>query len=230
MLRSKNYFLIVSGGRRWPLFTASAANKTRPTRKNMMGLAESMGFDFCTQPEEADLILFNTCAVRESAQDRVFGWVGSIKHLKQKKPELLIALFGCMTQIPETAEKMRTHYPYVDIIAGAGAMHRFPLLLHRRLGQDRPVCDNEESQAMVEGLPVFKHQNIKVWLPIMQGCDNYCSYCIVPFVRGREVSRDPDKIVREAEKLIADGCKEITLLGQNVNSYGKDWIIPIDFF
>ena len=193
------------------------------------GLAEALGFGFCEQPDEADLILFNTCAVRESAQDRVYGWVGSLKTLKRNNPKLLIALFGCMTQIPATAEKIRTSYPYVDIVAGAGAMHRFPALLKQRLEQGSIVVDTKQTTAMTEGLPVYREQQIKAWLPIMQGCDNFCSYCIVPYVRGREVSREPQRIVHEAQDLIRNGCKEITLLGQNVNSYGKGLAKTIDF-
>ena len=197
--------------------------------EKLRGLAEALGFGFCGQPDEADLILFNTCAVRESAQDRVYGWVGSLKNLKRKNPKLLIALFGCMTQIPTTAEKIRTSYPYVDIVAGAGAMHRFPALLKQRLEQGSIVVDTKQTTAMTEGLPVRREQQMKAWLPIMQGCDNFCSYCIVPYVRGREVSREPKLIVREAQDLIRDGCKEITLLGQNVNSYGKGLPKTVDF-
>lgn len=185
------------------------------------GLLAAMGYGFTADSGEADLILFNTCAVRESAEDRVFGNVGALKNQKRQKPDLMIVLCGCMTQRPEAAERLRKSYPYVDIVFGAGAMERLPSLLRERIEGDQRVFCSEQAKQPAEGLPVRRAGGAKAWLPIMQGCDNFCSYCIVPYVRGREASRPSEEIEREFQEILSQGYREITLLGQNVNSYGK---------
>ena len=186
------------------------------------GMLAEIGFVFCEDRKDADLILFNTCAVREHAEDRIFGNVGALKKLKEDNPDLIIVLCGCMMQQKEVCEKIRRSYPYVSLVFGTFAIREFPELLYRYISGSKRVFDiNERPDILPEGLPVYRDRAFKAWLPIMYGCDNFCSYCIVPYVRGRERSRNADLIVRDAERLVADGAKDITLLGQNVNSYGR---------
>lgn len=191
--------------------------------ERMKGMLHEMGFSFCEQPEQADLVLFNTCAVREHAEARVFGNVGALKPIKEaKNHNMIIVLCGCMMQQEHIAEKIRRSYSYVNLVFGTFAVHRFPELLYRHLRENKRIFDvKEEDGKIAEGFPVWRDRSFKAWLPIMYGCNNFCSYCIVPYVRGRERSRLPDQILAEAKELIANGAKEITLLGQNVNSYGK---------
>lgn len=180
--------------------------------------------------EEADLILYNTCAVREHAEDRVFGNIGAIKRYKTAKPDLIIALCGCMMQQAHVREKIYKSYPFVNLVFGTHAMHLLPELLLKTLqGGKRVVCAPEDEAEIAEGLPVRRDRGVKAWLPIMYGCDNFCTYCVVPYVRGRERSREPEEVLREAREIIAAGYKEITLLGQNVNSYGKNNQNPMNF-
>lgn len=190
--------------------------------ERIKGMLAEMGFGFTDETEEADFILFNTCAVREHACDRVFGNVGALKHIKRRRPEVLIAVCGCMVQQPHIADKLKESYPFVGLVFGTHVIHRFPELLWQALGQRKQLSVTpQEDGVIAEGLPVQRDGDFKAWLPIMYGCNNFCTYCIVPYVRGRERSRDPEIILQEARKLVADGYKEITLLGQNVNSYGK---------
>lgn len=190
--------------------------------ERIKGMLAEMGFGFTDETEEADFILFNTCAVREHACDRVFGNVGALKHIKRRRPEVLIAVCGCMVQQPHVADKLKESYPFVGLVFGTHVIHRFPELLWQALGQRKQLSVTpQEDGVIAEGLPVQRDGDFKAWLPIMYGCNNFCTYCIVPYVRGRERSRDPEIILQEARKLVADGYKEITLLGQNVNSYGK---------
>lgn len=190
--------------------------------EHMKGLLAEMGFGFTDSPETADFILFNTCAVREHAEDRVFGNVGSLKALKRRKPELLIAVCGCMAQQEHVAKRLYESYPFVGLVFGTHVQHRLPelmaeALLHRRRTVEIPDCDG----VLVEGIPAERDGGFKAFVPIMYGCNNFCTYCIVPYVRGRERSRAPEAVVEEVRNLVAQGYKEITLLGQNVNSYGK---------
>jgi tRNA-2-methylthio-N6-dimethylallyladenosine synthase len=196
----------------------------------MKGQLAQMGFGFTDTPDNADFILFNTCAVREHAQDRVFGNVGALKALKRRRPEVLIALCGCMVQQEHVAQKLYRSYPFVGLVFGTHVQHRLPELMARTLlGQRRvveiPQCDG----VIAEGIPVERDGTFKAFLPIMYGCNNFCTYCIVPYVRGRERSRDPECIIAEATELVRQGYKEITLLGQNVNSYGKGEAHGVDF-
>ncbi len=186
------------------------------------GILDSVGYVFTDSEDNADLILFNTCAVREHAEDRVFGNIGRLKKLKENNPELIIVLCGCMMQQQSVCDKIKKSYPYVSIVFGTFAIKTFPELLFRYLVNRKRLFDIEEvDRGLYEGMPLYRDNGFKAWLPIMYGCNNFCTYCIVPYVRGRERSRDPDNVVRTARDLISSGAKEITLLGQNVNSYGK---------
>lgn len=186
------------------------------------GMLAEMGFGFTDSPGDADLILYNTCAVRENAENRVFGNVGALKHLKEKNPGLVVAVCGCMVQQEHIAAQLRRKFPFVDLIFGTHALHRFPELLYTVYEKRARVLEISESAGTIaEGLPVRREGRITASVPIMYGCDNFCSYCVVPAVRGRERSREPDAILRETAELLGAGYKEILLLGQNVNSYGK---------
>ncbi len=198
--------------------------------EHIAGMLAEMGFGFTGDPEQADLILFNTCAVREHAEDRVFGNVGALKTLKRRKPSLLIALCGCMVQQPHVAQKLRESYPFVGLVFGTHVLYRFPELLFEALFTRQRVIETPSFDGVLaEEIPVRRDDRVKAWLPIMYGCNNFCSYCVVPYVRGRERSRDPKEVLHEAEELVRQGYKEITLLGQNVNSYGKGEAHGVDF-
>lgn len=198
--------------------------------EKIKGLLAMLGYGFTDTAEEADLVIFNTCAIRENAESRVFGNVGALKPVKLRRRDMLIGLCGCMMQQEGIAEKIRASYPYVDLVFGTNALHQLPELLYRRLsGEKRQFDLDGRDGEIVEGLPLRRAEGVKANLPVMYGCDNFCSYCIVPYVRGRERSRSPEKILEEARRLAAEGYREITLLGQNVNSYGKGLAEPVDF-
>lgn len=198
--------------------------------ERIKGMLDAIGYGFTDDVDKADLILYNTCAIREHAEDRIYGNVGAIKKLKKSNPNLKIALCGCMMQQQRVADKIKKSYPFVDLVFGTYAIHRLPELLYKTLSTGKRVYECEDSDGVIaENLPVRRDGNIKGWLPIMYGCNNFCSYCIVPYVRGRERSRRPEDIIKEAKELIAIGCKDITLLGQNVNSYGKSLSEEINF-
>lgn len=198
--------------------------------ERIIGQLFEMGYALCEKPQEADLILYNTCAVREHAEDRVFGNVGAIKRYKKENPDLIIALCGCMMQQAHIREKIYQSYPFVNLVFGTHALYRVPELFYQTLtGGKRVVCAPETDGEIAEGLPVYRERGVKAWLPIMYGCDNFCTYCIVPYVRARERSRGPEEVIAEAKEIIAAGYKEITLLGQNVNSYGKHNENPMNF-
>ena len=197
--------------------------------ERIRGMLHEMGYEMTDDVNEADFILFNTCAVREHAEDRAFGNIGALSHLKKRRPEVVIALCGCMAQQEKNVEKIKKSYPQVSLLFGTHALWRFPSLLYRVLSGEKRVFDIGGEDDIAEGLPVLRAQGAKAWLSIMYGCNNFCTYCIVPYVRGRERSRRPEEIEKELRELVAAGYKEITLLGQNVNSYGKDLGLDIDF-
>ena len=199
--------------------------------ERIAGMLREMGYDKAEKAEEADVIVINTCAVREHAESRALGNVGALSHLKKARPEVTICLCGCMVQQAHMPEKIKKSYPQVDLVFGTHALWRFPELLYRRLTGDKRVFDTtgDEGGYIAEGLPVLRDGRTKAWLSIMYGCNNFCTYCIVPYVRGRERSRSPEEIEAELRQLVAEGYKDITLLGQNVNSYGKDLEQDIDF-
>ena len=191
--------------------------------ERIKGVLVDIGYGLCDKPEDADLILFNTCAVREHAEQRVFGNVGALKGLKEKKPGLIIGLCGCMANQKHVVEKLRQSYPYVDLVFGVDGIDTLPQLIAQKLQKHKRVLlDPAQRPVIVENIPIRRESEFRAWLPIMYGCDNFCTYCIVPYVRGRERSRSAEAICHEIEKAVALGYKEFTLLGQNVNSYGKD--------
>ena len=198
--------------------------------QQLMGMLEEMGFTLVRDPAEADLALLNTCAVREHAEDRVFGNLGALSHAKKANPAMILGLCGCMAQEERVSQRVKQSYPYVNLVFGPQSMWRFPELLWQVYqGQKRVFSVAEEHGSIAEGLPIVREDGIKAWVSIMYGCNNFCSYCIVPYVRGRERSREPDCVIEEVRSLVAEGYKDITLLGQNVNSYGKDLGLAIDF-
>ncbi len=195
----------------------------------LRGILSEMGFLFTEKAQDADLIIFNTCAIREHAEMRAFGNVGQASHIKRANPDALLCFCGCMAQEQSACAKIKNSFPYVDILFGTHALYRFPQLLYKRLSTGKRVFDTDGEGVIVEGIEPVRKAPPNAWLSIMFGCNNFCSYCIVPFVRGRERSRDPERIVDEAKKLVSEGYKDITLLGQNVNSYGNDLGAGIDF-
>ena len=198
--------------------------------QHILGMLEAMGFTFTDRAEEADIIVLNTCAIRDHAEKRVFGNLGALTHTKRAHPEQIICLCGCMAQRPEVAEKVRKSYRHVDLVFGPQALWKFPeLLMQVYTRRGRVFSIDDEHGRIAEGMPVVREGSIRAWVSIMYGCNNFCSYCIVPYVRGRERSREPEKILSEVRELVQAGYKEITLLGQNVNSYGKDLDTDWDF-
>ncbi|SHM77313.1 tRNA (N6-isopentenyl adenosine(37)-C2)-methylthiotransferase MiaB [Ruminococcus flavefaciens] len=190
--------------------------------EKIKGLLQKMGYIFTEDEQEADLIILNTCAVRESAEDRVFGIVGSMKKLKELKPGLIIGIAGCMTAQSHIADKIKKSYPQVDIVLGTSAINALPRLLLDALHGARFSADISEYDDFSEAVEQVRDSSFKASVPIMFGCNNFCTYCIVPYVRGRERSRRAEDIIEEVRGLVQNGYKEIMLLGQNVNSYGKD--------
>ena len=198
--------------------------------EKIKGMLSQSGFDFTDTPDDADFILFHTCAVREHAEDRVFGNVGALKNIKRKHPQILIALCGCMMEQEHVANRIYNSFPFVNLVFGTHSLHHFPELYYSALVDGRRVFERgNDDKKLYEGYPVRRDGSFKGWLPIMYGCNNFCTYCIVPYVRGRERSREKDVILSEARRMIQSGYKDITLLGQNVNSYGKTLETPISF-
>ncbi len=198
--------------------------------ERLCGMLCEMGYQITQDLEIADLILINTCAVREHAELKALSVTGNFKHYKRKKPHLLIGICGCMVSQEHRKEKVRHSYPYVDFLFGTSMLYRFPEILYRTITEEkRMFYFNDSAGNIAEGIPVRRESTFQAWISIMYGCNNFCTYCIVPHVRGRERSRLPQDIIKEAKELIDQGYKEITLLGQNVNSYGKDLEIECDF-
>jgi tRNA-2-methylthio-N6-dimethylallyladenosine synthase len=198
--------------------------------EKLAGMLEEMGYHQASRLEDADIILLNTCIIRENAELKLFGKVGSLKKLKEEKPELIIGVGGCMMQSDEAVRKLYEKYPHVDLIFGTHNIHHLPDLIKRiRNERGRVIEIWDEEEGLIPDLPARREDDHKAWVSIIQGCNNFCTYCIVPYVRGRERSRAPEDILREVENLVKEGIKEITLLGQNVNSYGKDLKEELDF-
>ena len=198
--------------------------------ETIRGLLQQEGYGFTDHPEDADLILYNTCCVRENPERKVYGQVGQLQELKAKKPELIIGICGCMPQQQEELPILLERLPHVDLFFGTHNIHRLPELLHRIYATGERVVEIlDDGGEPVEGLPALRNNDFKAFVTIMHGCNNFCSYCIVPYVRGRERSRTPEAILEEIRSLADRGVKEVTLLGQNVNSYGKDLKLDVDF-
>lgn len=191
--------------------------------ERLAGMANAMGYEIVQEANDADFIIVNTCAIREHAELKALSTIGQYKHIKAQNPDLVIAVCGCMVTQEHRKNDIKFKYPYVDFIFGTSSIHRMPQLLWEKIEKGKRIYCPEETEYMVaEGIPVCRESNYKAWLSVMYGCNNFCSYCIVPYVRGRERSRRKEDILEEFKNLIADGYKDITLLGQNVNSYGKD--------
>jgi len=196
----------------------------------LTGMICAMGYEMTEIKEDADLILYNTCAVRENAELKVYGNLGALKHLKRKKESLIIGVCGCMMQQEAVKEQIRKKYKHVDIVFGTHSLYRFPEILGEVIVNKNRVFDVRESDGVIiEDMPIKRKEGPCAWVSVMYGCNNFCSYCIVPYVRGRERSRSKEAILAEIRLLAENGCKEVTLLGQNVNSYGKDLEEDIDF-
>ena len=208
--RPKTYFIVTYG-----------CQMNAHDSEKIAGLLEQMGMSEATSREESDLVLFNTCCIRDNAERKALGNVSWLKEIKKNRPEMIIGICGCMAQEPGMAEKLRKQYRFVDLIFGTSNLHRLPELLMNTLNSRDSLTAVDDRDWIAEGIPVRRLRHDAAYLTIMYGCDNYCSYCIVPFVRGRERSRNPEDILREAGELMESGVKEIMLLGQNVNSYGK---------
>ncbi len=198
--------------------------------ERLRGMLAVMGYTFTENKEEADLILYNTCAVREGAEQRVLGNIGALVHEKRRRPELLIGLCGCMAQQEHMAKTIKSKYRHVSLVFGTHSLHKFPQILCEALLEEKRVFSIENSEGMIaEDIPIYRTGDPKAWVSVMYGCNNFCTYCIVPYVRGRERSRKPERVLEEIKGLVAQGVTEISLLGQNVNAYGKDLEEDIDF-
>ena len=196
----------------------------------LMGMLREMGYELTRDEQQADVILLNTCAIREHAEKRVYGHLGRLSHTKAAKPDQIICLCGCMAQQKVVADKVKNSYHHVDLVLGPQAEWRLPELLHEVYTKNKRVFSIEDEHGRIaEDLPIVREGGVRAWVSIMYGCNNFCSYCIVPYVRGREKSRKPGDILAEFKGLVEAGYKEITLLGQNVNSYGKGLEEKIDF-
>ncbi len=222
-------------GGRFALVDTYGCQQNESDSEVLRGYRRAMGYAITDDEEKAEIIVVNTCAVREHAQMRVFGNVGALTHVKREHPERIVVLCGCMAQSPEIREQVKRSYRMVDLCFGPHDLWRFPELLtetvsvHGLPGNRGRVFAVSEEEAVAEGLPRARDGSVKAWLTIMNGCNNFCSYCIVPYVRGRERSRKSADVVAEAEALVRAGYKDITLLGQNVNSYGRGLDEETDF-
>lgn len=210
-------------GKKYYYIRTFGCQQNEADSERMAGMCERMGYEKCTEPEQAKLILVNTCAVREHAEKKALSIIGQYKHLKDADPSLVIGVGGCMVTQGHRADKLKNSYPYVSFVFDTGSLHKLPELVHGAIsGEGRRIESCNESFLIPEGIESSPERAFSAWLSVMYGCNNFCSYCIVPYVRGRERSRTPDKVLDEARRLIDAGAKEITLLGQNVNSYGND--------
>ena len=198
--------------------------------EKMAGILRKMGYEDTPNKEDADIILFNTCCIRENAENHAFGNIGALKKLKKQKPDLIIAVGGCMTQEKGKTDILRKKFPFIDVMFGTLNLEELEKLILRKKAQKKKVIEIREKEGeIVEFDDAYRTSYPNAWVNIMYGCNNFCSYCIVPYVRGRERSRKPEHIINEVKKLVAEGYKEITLLGQNVNSYGTDGKFGVTF-
>ncbi len=217
------------GVRRRAFVLTFGCQQNEADSERLSGMAEAMGYELTECPEEASLILVNTCAIREHAEKKALSTVGQYKHLKAKNPDLLIGVCGCMVTQAHRVEEIKFRYPYVDFVFGTSSVHRLPQLICEKTEKGKRIYSPTEDYRIAEGIPVRRESGYRAWVSVMYGCNNFCSYCIVPYVRGRERSRAPEVILREVRELVEAGYKDITLLGQNVNSYGKDAELGCDF-
>ena len=198
--------------------------------ERIKGMLYEMGFSFTDDEEKADFILYNTCAVREGAEMRVLGNIGALKRIKERRPELIVGICGCMMQQESMSKRIKSKFRHVTVVFGTHSVYNFPEIMYRAIcGNERVIHRIDSDGRLCEVIPVYREKTASAWVSVMYGCNNFCSYCIVPYVRGRERSREPEDVIAEIKRLAADGVKEITLLGQNVNSYGKDLERDVDF-
>ncbi len=218
------------GDRRRAFVLTLGCQQNEADSEKLMGMAIEMGYEKTDDPENASLIMVNTCAIREHAEKRALSLVGQYKHIKAKNPDLIIVICGCMVVQEHRVQDIKMRYPYVDILFGPSLIHRMPEHIWRRSEGGKRIFDPDSAEYKVaEGLPVCRQSNYRAWVSVMYGCNNFCSYCIVPYVRGRERSRRKENVITEFRGLVEAGYKDITLLGQNVNSYGKDSGFDYDF-
>ncbi len=223
-VRARNRSYMEVNGRRPGVFLRTfGCQQNEADSEKLAGIALSLGYEYTDSPEEAALIIYNTCAVREHAELKALSRTGEIKHIKAKKPDLIVCLCGCMAAQEHRLNDIKNRYPYVDFLFGTGTPEKLPNYLAEQMRSGRRAFypDTEEKPEIKEGLPVRRESSFKAWVSIMYGCNNFCTYCVVPLVRGRERSRRREEILAEIRELAAEGCREITLLGQNVNSYGR---------
>lgn len=223
-------FAVRNGRSRLALTETYGCQQNENDTERIRGMLREAGFEFTDDQNKADVIIYNTCAVRENAEQKVFGRLGILKHIKETRRDLIIGICGCMVQQEHITEKIKKVYDHVDLVFGTHALYKMPELLYRAMNEKKTVVDIEDSEgAIAEDIPIMRDDTKKAWVSVMYGCNNFCSYCIVPYVRGRERSRTPEAVINEVKELVAKGCSEISLLGQNVNSYGKDLDMEIDF-
>lgn len=230
-IKQKNQELYETLGRKYKyLILTYGCQMNEHDSEKLIAMLNDMDFEPTDSKKEADLIIFNTCCVRENAELKVFGNLGSLKPFKKKKPHLKIVVCGCMMQQPHIVEEIKQKYRHVNLVFGTHNLHNFPYLLSQTYGASSTLVEvwDEEGQ-VIEGLPIERKLDTKAFVNIMYGCNNFCTYCIVPYTRGRERSRTPEAIVHEITELVKHDVKEVTLLGQNVNSYGKTLDHPVDF-
>ena len=211
------------GGKRYAFVQTFGCQQNEADSEKIAGMCQAMGYEICHEPALADIIMVNTCAVREHAEKRALSIIGQYKHLKASKPDMLIGVCGCMVTQEHRKDTIKHSYPYVDFVLGTSSLHRLPQLIFDKMKKGKRLyCPEEKEYLVAEGLPIYRESSYRAWVSIMYGCNNFCTYCIVPYVRGRERSRRPEDIIAEVRELVEKGYKDITLLGQNVNSYGKD--------
>ena len=225
-----NLFAVEYGRQRLACTRTYGCQQNENDTERIRGMLEEAGFGFTDDENNADLVIYNTCAVRENAEQRVLGRLGLLKPIKAVRKDMVIGVCGCMVQQEHIAEKIKNVHNHVDLVFGTHALYRMPKLLYEAMHSRKAVIDIEDSDgAIAEDIPTKRASKYQAWVSVMFGCNNFCSYCIVPYVRGRERSRKSEDIIAEVKELVANGCTEISLLGQNVNSYGKDLDEQIDF-
>ncbi len=225
---AKNISAMISGGKNACVITYGCQQNEADSER-IAGTLADMGYCIVSEAADADLIIVNTCAVRDHAEKKALSITGGYKHLKEKNSELIIGVCGCMVSQVSMSDKIKKSYPYIDFVFGTEHLWRLPEMLYHTMTEGRSFYPNEGDAVLAEGVPVRRESKARAWVSIMYGCNNFCTYCIVPYVRGRERSRRPEDIEAEVRALAADGCREITLLGQNVNSYGKEFQGECDF-
>jgi len=216
-------FFIINGRRKTYHILTYGCQMNEHDSEKISGMLTSIGYEETTDDKSADLVIFNTCLIRENAELRVFGKLGEVKGLKRKNPDMLVAVCGCMMQRQETREKVLKKFSFVDIIFGTNTIHELPMLIYNvEINKRKSVEIVDNTESIYENMPKQRKFKHKALVNITYGCNNFCTYCVVPYVRGREKSREPNEIIQEIKALSEDGCKEVTLLGQNVNSYGSN--------